>query len=341
MKRIVFLVTIFSFFFFFTNNQAEATHPDTPNEQILIINKNVNKLAFYDHGVLVKSFPVATGRDSSLTPEGTYEITKLVRNMPYYKTNIAGGDPNNPLGDRWIGLNVPGTQGYTYGIHGTNMEWTIGTYASSGCVRMYNEEVRWLYDKLYYGAKVVILRSDLTFDEIAENNGYKVEKSIPFEHDITLLKETKGFTEHNFYSSFNTIQKGVLRTSEKAGNWIMVDFNGEKRWIHTKQYAIGKITVKERELFLGSEENIFSSPENPDITGTVAPGILTSFEETDDGWYHINTSTKGDVWIKSSSIEFPIFPSYEKKEISDKESSFIGKITLFFDNILQWVENLF
>ena len=61
------------------------------------------------------------------------------------------GGPNNPLGARamYIGSTI-------YRIHGTNQPWTIGQAMSSGCIRMANEDVMDLYDKVDVGTKVIV-----------------------------------------------------------------------------------------------------------------------------------------------------------------------------------------
>lgn len=61
---------------------------------------------------------------------------------PYYrKKNIEGGAKNNPLGRRWIGFDARGTDGRTYGIHGTSDETSIGKFITAGCVRLHNQDV--------------------------------------------------------------------------------------------------------------------------------------------------------------------------------------------------------
>jgi lipoprotein-anchoring transpeptidase ErfK/SrfK len=61
------------------------------------------------------------------------------------------GGPNNPLGARalYIGSTF-------YRIHGSNEPWTIGQAVSSGCIRMVNEDVIDLYDRVKVGTKVVV-----------------------------------------------------------------------------------------------------------------------------------------------------------------------------------------
>jgi lipoprotein-anchoring transpeptidase ErfK/SrfK len=59
--------------------------------------------------------------------------------------------PSNPLGPRAMVL-----AGTEYAIHGTNNRASIGTRASYGCIRMYNENVVELYDKVGIGTRVVV-----------------------------------------------------------------------------------------------------------------------------------------------------------------------------------------
>ncbi len=68
-------------------------------------------------------------------------------NLPKYMP----GGPNNPLGAR--ALYIGGT---LYRIHGTNQAWSIGRAVSSGCIRMLNEEVVDLYNRVQIGTRVVV-----------------------------------------------------------------------------------------------------------------------------------------------------------------------------------------
>ncbi|SFQ99210.1 L,D-transpeptidase family protein [Desulfoscipio geothermicus] len=123
----------------------------------IVIDKSTNRLQYWKDGILVKSFPIATGRDPSYTPEGLFKIVVKVVNPYYARKNIPGGSQQNPLGCRWLGLSIGG--GGIYGIHGTNNPASIGTYASAGCIRMHNRDVIWLYDHTPLGTPVKIIRS--------------------------------------------------------------------------------------------------------------------------------------------------------------------------------------
>jgi len=173
MRKIALVFILLFSLFPFTSLAQGVSH-----DQLIIINKEINRLAFYEDGKLVQTFKVATGRERSLTPEGKFQIVTKIVNRPYYKEHIPGGDPRNPLGDRWMGLNALGTYGTTYGIHGNNRPSSIGKYASSGCVRMYDNEVRSLYSKVQLHTPVIITYTKDNFDTIASKNGYFVESKI-------------------------------------------------------------------------------------------------------------------------------------------------------------------
>ena len=62
------------------------------------------------------------------------------------------GGIENPLGARAMYLGST-----LYRIHGSNEPWTIGTNVSSGCIRMRNEDVIDLYDRVRVGARVIVI----------------------------------------------------------------------------------------------------------------------------------------------------------------------------------------
>lgn len=109
---------------------------------LVIINKSSNTLHHMRNGEAMRSYSVATGRGPSMTPNGKHTIVNKRYNPVYYLKSgsaIPGGASNNPLGRRWVGLNYGG--GSLYGVHGTSNPSSIGRYASSGCVRMNNNEM--------------------------------------------------------------------------------------------------------------------------------------------------------------------------------------------------------
>jgi lipoprotein-anchoring transpeptidase ErfK/SrfK len=80
-----------------------------------------------------------------------YPPAEMIARQPYLPRFVAGG-PGNPLGARAMYL---GTSAYR--IHGTNDPSTIGKFVSSGCIRLTNEDVADLFDRVDIGTKVVVL----------------------------------------------------------------------------------------------------------------------------------------------------------------------------------------
>ena len=76
---------------------------------------------------------------------------EMLQRKPELPRHMAGG-PDNPLGARALYLGST-----LYRIHGSNEPWTIGTKVSSGCIRMRNEDVSDLYQRVSVGAKVIVL----------------------------------------------------------------------------------------------------------------------------------------------------------------------------------------
>ncbi|MDI3468787.1 MAG: L,D-transpeptidase [Pseudolabrys sp.] len=85
-----------------------------------------------------------------------YPPQSMIARQPYLPRMTAGG-PGNPLGAR--ALYIGGTE---YRIHGTNDPSSIGKFMSSGCIRLTNDNIIDLYNRVQIGAKVVVLPKDST-----------------------------------------------------------------------------------------------------------------------------------------------------------------------------------
>ncbi|TNC09824.1 L,D-transpeptidase [Methylobacterium terricola] len=75
------------------------------------------------------------------------------RDNPRLPEVIAGGSPSNPMGVAALTLDRG-----EYAIHGTNRPGSIGTFASYGCIRMFNQDVADLYGRVQVGTTVVVTR---------------------------------------------------------------------------------------------------------------------------------------------------------------------------------------
>jgi lipoprotein-anchoring transpeptidase ErfK/SrfK len=108
------------------------------------------KLYFILPGGKAIEYGVGVGRDG-FTWSGRNKISRKAVWPDWRPPMVMPGGPDNPLGAR--ALYIGDTE---FRIHGTSQPWTIGTSASSGCIRMLNEEVIDLYDRARVGAVVVV-----------------------------------------------------------------------------------------------------------------------------------------------------------------------------------------
>lgn len=105
-------------------------------------------------------FPIAIGQPGRFaTPTGAFTIVEKVENPDWVapewaglgEDNVVKAGPDNPLGDRWIGLSSSGL-----GMHATNNPASIGSASSHGCMRMYPEVARTVFDLVRTGWPVRI-----------------------------------------------------------------------------------------------------------------------------------------------------------------------------------------
>jgi lipoprotein-anchoring transpeptidase ErfK/SrfK len=125
---------------------------DTANKFLYLVEKD-RKAMRYGIGVGRQGFTWSGIEQISRKaewPDWTPPADMLAR-RPDLPTHMEGG-PQNPLGARALYLGAS-----LYRIHGTNEPNTIGTNVSSGCIRMMNQDVEDLYDRVGVGTKVVVM----------------------------------------------------------------------------------------------------------------------------------------------------------------------------------------
>ena len=119
----------------------------------VLIDKSQNILILKTNEEVVKTYVVSTGANNS-TPIGNFKITTKLVNPTWFKagTVVPAGSPENILGSRWLGFDLPG-----YGIHSTTEPEDLGKQVTQGCVRMSNLEVEELYTIVPVGTEVTIV----------------------------------------------------------------------------------------------------------------------------------------------------------------------------------------
>ena len=131
------------------------------NRTIITVSKSEFKLRLFKDFKVVRTYGVATGKPGYATPSGSFRIQSKqvnpvwsVPNSPWAGelagSRVAGGSAQNPLKARWMGVSGP------VGIHGTGQEYSIGSRASHGCIRMRVADVIALYKRVSVGTPIVI-----------------------------------------------------------------------------------------------------------------------------------------------------------------------------------------
>jgi L,D-transpeptidase ErfK/SrfK len=141
-------------------NQPNEVVPEVepaPDEIHLVVKLKAKKVYVYRGNEIIANYAIAVGKPGWETPKGTYRVFEQEIN-PIFKSfktgRIIEAGAKNPLGPRWIGI---WTDGKTrLGFHGTNQPELIGKAVSHGCIRMRNQDVTALYDKVKVGTVVKV-----------------------------------------------------------------------------------------------------------------------------------------------------------------------------------------
>jgi lipoprotein-anchoring transpeptidase ErfK/SrfK len=141
--------------------QLVEYHSKEPAGTLIIDTANTYLYLVLGNGQAMR-YGIGVGREG-FTWSGTERVSRMaewpdwhppeemIERQPYLPRFMAGGE-GNPLGARALYLGKT-----LYRIHGTNQPSTIGTFVSSGCVRLTNEDIQDLYDRVKVGNRVVVL----------------------------------------------------------------------------------------------------------------------------------------------------------------------------------------
>lgn len=133
--------------------------PSGPRQGI-IINLAEQRLYYYDPKRGPMTFPIGVGRDGFGTPIGTTKIVRKQAAPTWYPTasrlaedppvpKVVPPGPDNPLGEFAMYLGWP-----AYLMHGTNKPDGVGRRVSHGCIRMYPEDIAFLFRNVPVGTPV-------------------------------------------------------------------------------------------------------------------------------------------------------------------------------------------
>lgn len=131
----------------------------------IIVDTEAKQLFFFETETSARRYGVAVGATGHAW-KGQASVGRKAKWPAWYPTddmhaqapglpNRIEPGPSNPLGARALYLFQDGRD-TLYRVHGTSEPWTIGTEASSGCIRMINEDIIDLFDRVDVGATVVV-----------------------------------------------------------------------------------------------------------------------------------------------------------------------------------------
>jgi len=138
--------------------------PKVPREGIVINLAEMRMYSFIEDPQIPKTYPIGIGRDGLNTPLGVTKITRKKDGPTWYPTSrmreekpelpasVPPGE-DNPLGTHALYLGWP-----SYIIHGTNKPFGVGRRVSSGCIRMYPEDIIKVFDHVPVGTQVRVIK---------------------------------------------------------------------------------------------------------------------------------------------------------------------------------------
>ncbi len=136
----------------------------------IVVNVELRRLYLIEPGGKAIRYGVGVARTSAANFRGTAIIGRkekwphwtptasMMEAIPVYRSYAGGidGGPNNPLGPRALYLYRDGHDTY-FRLHGTTEPETIGTAVSSGCIRLFNQDIIDLYNRVPVGTKVIVV----------------------------------------------------------------------------------------------------------------------------------------------------------------------------------------
>jgi L,D-transpeptidase ErfK/SrfK len=148
--------------------------PDVKRYEGIIINLSEMRLFYFikrGGSKLVMTFPIGIGREGFGTPQGRFSVVEKIVNPEWHVPksirkekpelpDVVPAGPDNPLGSHALRL----SEG-TILIHGTNKPWGVGRRVSHGCIRLYPEDISFLFRAVRNGTNVTIVRQPVTIGE--------------------------------------------------------------------------------------------------------------------------------------------------------------------------------
>ena len=225
--------------------------PAVPREG-LVLNLAEYRMYYYPKAgpgepAYVYTYPISIGRMDWETPLGQTKITAMAKNPAWYPPqsvrdeHAADGDPlprvvppgpDNPLGTRALRLGIPG-----YLIHGTNRPAGVGMRVSHGCIRMFPEDIEFVFDHVRVNVPVRIINAPVKIgwdgeELVAEihpllesSQQELVEGSVQQVEALDAATESLAVSEPSKDPLTQVTEQFIAVTAERAGqlDWALIE----------------------------------------------------------------------------------------------------------------------
>lgn len=205
---------------------AQYILPPAPREGV-VVNLSELRLYYYpaDKPGIVETYPVSVGREEFATPVGITRTTVKVKDPAWAPPasmrreaaergepapSVVPPGPDNPLGEHAILLAMP-----SYLIHGTNRPDGVGMRVSRGCIRMYPEDIKSLYERLPSGTQVNLMDAPFKAGFAADGTLFvqsypQLEENVEgFEPLLNALERVTELTDNDTEIDAERIQHAV------------------------------------------------------------------------------------------------------------------------------------
>jgi L,D-transpeptidase ErfK/SrfK len=198
--------------------------PDAPHKGVVINLPEMRMYFFFDPNEPPATYPIGIGRSGLTTPLGPTTIARMSIDPVWRPTDrmraedptlpaVVPPGPENPMGTHSLYLGWP-----SYAIHGTDKPYSIGRRLSSGCIRMYPEDIITLYDNVKVGTDITVVDQPV---KTAWVDGQYYVQVHPTQEQSDLLSHD-GMTKPDYPLREDDIQKIIKGAGEDAAliDWV-------------------------------------------------------------------------------------------------------------------------
>lgn len=199
--------------------------PDAPRDGLVINLAEMRVYYFKNQGQAPQTYPISIGREGLQTPTGSTKIVRKKAGPTWRPTprmreehpelpEAVGPGPENPLGTHALYL------GWSqYLMHGTNKPYGVGRRVSSGCIRLYPEDIKTLWPQVPVGTSVTVVDQPVKVGWI--DDGLYIEVSPTQEQSLKIEEEGVLKTYEISAAEMKQISKKAGAHADKI-NWSMV-----------------------------------------------------------------------------------------------------------------------